>query len=84
MKVLNPSLGMQRDKKPSDYRFEAPGIIYVRAELGADENEPVDKESKPPKIFGAQLHTIPLGRGRSRLLFYVSSFTSSTSSTSFM
>lgn len=41
------------------YRLEAPGIIRVRSE-GKKEGE---------AVFGAALHCIPLGKGRSRLLF---------------
>jgi phenylpropionate dioxygenase-like ring-hydroxylating dioxygenase large terminal subunit len=50
-------------KKPSQYSFEAPCIIRVRSEAV---NE---KTGKPGLVFGAALHCIPTGQGKSRLLF---------------
>lgn len=51
-----------QDFRKTDYRFEAPGIIGVRT---------MDSKEGAPQ-FGAFLHTVPLGKGRSRLLFTVS------------
>jgi phenylpropionate dioxygenase-like ring-hydroxylating dioxygenase large terminal subunit len=50
-------------KKPSQYSFEAPCIIRVRSEAV---NE---KTGKAGLVFGAALHCMPLGQGKSRLLF---------------
>jgi Pheophorbide a oxygenase len=50
-------------KKPSQYSFEAPCVIRVRSEAV---NE---KTGKPGLVFGAALHCMPLGQGKSRLLF---------------
>lgn len=39
-----------------------------------DEAAGREKKKKPEFYVGASLHTIPLGRGRSRLLFNVSEY----------
>lgn len=46
----------------ADYSFEAPCIVRVRS-----------RGKKGEFIFGAALHCIPVGKGRSRLLFKVMS-----------
>lgn len=53
------------------YRFQAPGVIRLRSMKAGEDTEP-GKNMKPSPRFGAALHTIPLGKGRSRLLFHVS------------
>lgn len=60
--VVSQGLGATGKKFFSDYTWEAPGVIRVRSRP--------DKETSPR--FGASLHCIPLGKGRSRLLFKVS------------
>lgn len=56
------SLGKDKTMRSTRYVFEAPGVIRVRSE-GKKDGEP---------IFGAALHCIPIGQGRSRILFKVS------------
>lgn len=51
--------GRQKGRNTSRYTFEAPGILRQRS---------VDVKEGGPS-FGAALHCIPLGKGRSRLLF---------------
>lgn len=46
----------------------------MRSPKGAADDEPANKKQKAGMLFGAQLHTTPLGRGRSRLLFNVGVF----------
>lgn len=48
--------------RKTQYSFEAPGIVRVRS-------VPVKEGGA---VFGAALHCIPLGKGRSRLLFKAS------------
>lgn len=64
---MSEGLFIKGKKSTSDYRWEAPGVIRVRSKP--------EKESSPG--FGASLHCVPLGKGRSRILFkvfYVSVF----------
>lgn len=56
------SFGKGNTRTSTRYIFEAPGVIRVRTE-GKKDGEP---------IFGAALHCIPIGLGRSRILFKVS------------
>lgn len=53
--------GRAQTKRSSRYDFHAPGIVRVRIEGG--------KEGAP--LFGSDLHCVPLGKGRSRLMFKV-------------
>lgn len=46
----------------TQYGFEAPCIVRMRTTRGG-------KDGKPGTVFGAALHCLPLGKGRSRLLF---------------
>jgi phenylpropionate dioxygenase-like ring-hydroxylating dioxygenase large terminal subunit len=50
-------------KEPSQYSFEAPCIIRVRSEAVND------KTGKPGIVFGAAMQAVPIGQGKSRLLF---------------
>ncbi|CAN0492450.1 unnamed protein product, partial [Ectocarpus sp. 12 AP-2014] len=57
--VKSRGFGSSKKMTSTRYRMHAPGVIRVRSE-GKKEGEP---------LFGAALHCIPLGKGRSRLLF---------------
>ncbi|CAB1115876.1 unnamed protein product [Ectocarpus sp. CCAP 1310/34] len=57
--VKSRGFGSRKKMTSTRYRMQAPGVIRVRSE-GKKEGEP---------LFGAALHCIPLGKGRSRLLF---------------
>lgn len=59
--VKSRGFGSSKEMMSTRYRMHAPGVIRVRSE-GKKEGEP---------LFGAALHCIPLGKGRSRLLFKV-------------
>lgn len=63
--VRSNAFGKGKNLSGSRYTFEAPGVIRVRS----------DKKDGEP-IFGAALHCIPIGQGRSRILFktYAMSF----------
>lgn len=73
-KVLNPALAIKGKSRPASYRFQAPGVIYLRSQAEAADagDKPGDKPRKPEMSFCAQLHTVPLGKGRCRLLLNVS------------
>lgn len=60
--VRSNTFGKDKKLMASRYTFEAPGVIRVRAE-GKKAGE---------SSFGAALHCIPIGKGRSRLLFKAS------------
>ena len=60
--VRSHTFGKDKSMSATRYIFEAPGVIRVRSE-GKKDGEP---------IFGAALHCIPIGQGRSRLLFKAS------------
>lgn len=59
--VKSSGFGNSKEMRSTRYRMHAPGVIRIRSE-GKKEGEP---------LFGAALHCIPLGKGRSRLLFKV-------------
>lgn len=59
--VRSNAFGKGKNLSGSRYTFEAPGVIRVRS----------DKKDGEP-IFGAALHCIPIGQGRSRILFKAS------------
>lgn len=59
--VSSTTFGKKKREFTSRYTFEAPGIIRIRSE----------EKKEGEMVFGAALHCIPLGKGRSRLLFKV-------------
>lgn len=70
--VLNLHFTKKGAPRLTTYRFEAPGVIRMRAENGYVADESENKKRKPGMLVGLTVHATPLGRGRSRVLLDVS------------